>query len=282
MENNSPQEKLVDYLYEELPQREKREVEDYLQSHPDAAAELQALRRLRELCRNRLKDVPVPAGLEKRLFRELGLRRPWYSSLVASWIFKPALAGAMVMALTLGLTYKYWDRVDNTIISKTPPGGPKFAVKAGEELKYSDLLRPSPVALQPSFQAPPWRPQPSLGGGLVTLASYGGDQVLMPQNQMMRGEDINGMDQEVQHSIAQFAHQQAMRQRVMGDYRGAAKSLARVIKAYPDYPGKFEALAQRIDLLFKTGQDDIAKRELIWLGAFAPDLAYLVAERWAQ
>lgn len=286
MEKDDLSEKMVDYLYGDLSPSARSEMEAYLRSHPEMASELQALRRLQNICRERLKDVPVPAGLEKRLFLELGIRRPWYSALTSSWVFRPVLAGAMVLLLTLGVTYKMRDwqaqgpeLAQNTLVS--PPLERRFRNSLGENLRYSDLLAPSPN-LRPQFQAAPsWRPQPTLAGGLVTFASYGENTYLQPDT-VMRSVDIPGLEQEAQHSIAQFSHQQALRLRVMGDFQGAAKALAIVIKTYPDYPGKFEALAQRIDCLFRTGQGEIAKRELIWLGGFAPDMAYLVAERWAQ
>ncbi len=285
-------EKLIDYLYDEMPPFEKKAFQREIERDPELQRELQTLTHLRELCQKELPDVSVPRSLTKKLYRRLGLRRPWFEIFKPMVLARPALAFAVLLVLTLGVATQYkrfFSEKPDAVALKSEAVKPAVAPQVSEsakiatvdDLKFSDLMNGNHL-LKARVQPPVWRTQPSLGGGLVSLASLGSPSMLGPSPQGMRGVDIPNLHQEADFSVAQFAHQQALRLRSMGDFKGAANALAHVIKAYPNYPGKFQALAERIDCLFRSGQQTVARKELAWLRGLSPDLAYLVESRWTQ
>jgi hypothetical protein len=287
MDRQEIQDKLVDYLYDELSQTEKKAYQEYLLSHPEEAAELKSLTRLRKIYQEHLPEIRPNHSFEKNLFQDLGLRRPWYVSLASSFLFRPAIAGILVLALTLGLSYEIHQRRNSSSITVQPMiaqqvPAPRISQPA-EDLNREDLLVAA-RSLEPRLQVPTWRSQPHVGNGLVgsglvSFASYGSPSMPQSYGEVVN-DDIKNLDQETELAIAQFIHQKALHMRAMGDFEGAAKEFAELIKKHPSYPHILEAAAQRIDCLFRIGQTDIARKELTWLGAQAPSLAQLLQQRW--
>ncbi len=276
MEVQDYPEKLIDYLYGELPPAQARDFEDFLKNNPECAAEVKSLCRVRELYRERLPKLPVSSRLRNETLAEIGVRRPWYEIFRLDSIWKPSLVGACVLALTLGVSYVYQKRVaEQELIAKNQPA-PVVSQPYGD-LSRRDYLAAAQSS-RPLLPRPSWRSQPSIGTGLVSFASYG-PQAMQPYGEV-RSMDIRDIDQEAELAIAQFTHQQAMRMRAMGDCDAAATELARLIKQYPSYPHAFAAAAQRIDCLFRIGQKDVATRELSWLDKHSPFLAQLIKQRW--
>lgn len=274
-------EKIIDSLYQELFHEETHlsSAEESGQNF-DLQKEIHQSKKVCHLYRNRLPHLKASASLQKQTLKALGLRRPWYEVFQSSAWLKPSLVGAMVLALTLGVTYyrSVSDPKLNPIQSKSSIAtvqalGEKIA-QANSHLKPQDLQLAA-QAMELKLQKPRWRETPRLGGGLVSLASYGS-----APSPSYDDYDIRHLDQEADFAVAQFAHQQALRLRARGDYAGAAIELSKLIKKYPSYPYAFQAVAQRIDCLFRSNQAALARKELSMLRTHSPDLAHLVEQRW--
>jgi hypothetical protein len=274
MDRNHAQEKLIEYLYGELPPPEKAAFEEHLKTDPEMSEELRSFQTIRQVFQNHLDEEPVSGKLRARLLSRLEIRRSWWRGLLNQGFFRPAFVGAFTLLLTLGIAYQFRDRV---------PGSPSTAqvtptVSPPAVLSQKDFLTAA-LASQPTWSRPMWRSEPKLMGGLVSLASYGSPT--MPQSYgEATGYDIRQMDQDADWAVAQFLHQRALRLRAMGDFQGSAQEFANLIKKYPSYPHVFSAAAQRIDCLLRNKQNAIARRELIWLNQQSPFLAKAVAQRW--
>jgi hypothetical protein len=271
----------MEYLYGEMSPSERHAFKQELEGRSDLNGELLGFIQLREIIQEHLPEKKAPSRLTKKLLAELGIRRPWYQALTEGWL-RPALAGAMVLALTLGVAYqvRQW-RAQPERIAKNEPFVASSFHDSEKELKFSDLFLANRPMI-PHLRAPVRRTAPGFGygsGGLVSLASYGPASRLQATPELPDA-GIRNLDREADQAVAQFVHQQALRMRAMGDFQGAADHLATLIKVYPSYPLKLEALAQRIDCLFKSGDKELAQKELAWLRTFSPDLAYLVERRW--
>jgi len=191
------------------------------------------------------------------------------------------MVGAFAFVLTLGISYELRDKDTNvvpTVAKLNVPAVP--AAPSPHELRPQDFF--AAAKARPQTPRWNWRPAPTLNNGLVTLASYGSNSTMPQYYGEASAFDIPQIEQDSDMAIAQFSHQQALRMRARGDLRGAAAELAKLIKQYPQYPQVFAAAAQRIDCLFRLGDQDTAKRELTWLGQQSPFLAQLVGQRWGM
>ena len=97
---------LVGYLYEELDDRQRKELESVLRDCPECQAELQELMVTVQVYRQ-LPDVEVPARVHQNILREARLHadvlkaasRPWY----AGWLIPGLSLGAAAASILLGL-----------------------------------------------------------------------------------------------------------------------------------------------------------------------------------
>ncbi len=280
MERSEAQEKWVDYLYGELAPSEQAAFEVYLRTDPELSEELRSLQSLRRVYREHLPALQFPASLRSQVLSQVGAKPSWWGAFLGQGFFRPAMVAAFTILLTLGIAYQYRDREAPLapLAKKAVVPGPPAPMGTGGDLSHQDFL----LASQASRLRLPrmnWRPQPRLaGGGLVSLASYGNPTMPQPYGETT-GFDIRQIEQDADTAIAQFAHHQAMRMRAMGDFKGAAQELAKLIKKYPTYPHVLVAAAQRIDCLFRIGDMETGRRELSWLGQQSPFLAQNVGQR---
>ena len=97
---------LVGYLYEELDDRQRKQLESVLRDCPECQAELQELMATVQVYRQ-LPDVEVPARVHANILREARLHadvlkaasRPWY----AGWLIPGLSLGAAAASILLGL-----------------------------------------------------------------------------------------------------------------------------------------------------------------------------------
>jgi len=277
-------ENVVDFLYDEMDPAQRSVFHQEIQSDPECASDAHDLRRVSQIYRSRMPDLPVPSSLTNQLLAKLparSKRRAWFSF---EWggLLRPALAGAFVLVLTLGVLYEYKQHRDTSpVVATQAPvevSNPLVPTSSdpGGDLKFQDIM--AAVGQPRAYAGPTWR-QPrfvNAGNGIISLASYGATS---PMDETSNTE-IYGLDQQAQNAVPTFAHQQAMRMHAMGDHKGAAEALAKLIKQYPNYPRIFEALALRIGCLYQIGQVDKARQELVWLRQNSPELAQLVEQRW--
>lgn len=275
MDRRDFEEQIVDFLYEDQDPAERAAFQDGLKAHPEFQAELHDFHRVAQIYHNHLPDLTPPPALLQQILAKAPKpkkRSSWFH-FEAGAFWGPALTGALAMALTLVGLYQYKEYRDGSspvakhmsIASQVEPGG---------DLNLRDLSLAMMRQARP-MPAPAWR-QPRMGNGLVSFASYGNTQPMYDGG----NEEIYGLEQEAHDSLAQFAHQQAIRMHALGDIRGAAEALAVLIKKYPNYSRIFEALALRIGCLFQIGELAKAEHELTWLRQNSPDLAVLVERRW--
>lgn len=288
-DQNTEKEKIIEYLYGEMAPFEKTSFQNELKADPQLRRDLLNFIQLRQMVQEHLPDQKVPAPLVRKMLQQMGIRRPWYQSWTEGF-FRPALVGAMVLALTLGVTYQIrrWhkepaqvatrDITPQAVIrpSSVPPS------RSFEDTKYEDMLLTNRsgnynlrVPLRPSYPGVFSNYQT----GRVSLVGYGPQAQLRPQARIP-GTEMDDLETEAMQAVARFMHQQALRMRAMGEYKAAAKHLAYLIQNYPFYSLKTEAMAQRIDCLFKAGDRDVAEKELSVLRSLSPNLAYLVERRW--
>lgn len=282
MDRRDFDEKVIDFLYEDLDAADRSEFVDGLRSNAEFEGETRDFRRVGQIYRNHLPDLQTPPALLQKVLAQVPKPKKRFSwfRLEAGSFWRPALTGAFVMALTLVGLYQYKEHRNASlqVAQKNPVTSHLEAASPIE----GGTLHPSDLSLARAqtrpIPQPAWR-QPRMGNGLVSFASYGAD------NPGMGGaayEEIYGLEQEAQNSIAQFSHQQALRMHALGDHRGAAEALAALIRKYPNYPRAFEALALRIGCLFELGQVAKAEQELSWLRQSSPELAVLVEQRWRR
>lgn len=282
MDRRDFDDQVIDFLYEDMDPAERSAFQGGISSQPEFQDETRDFQRVGQIFRSHLPDLATPPALTRQLLSQLPKpkrRKAWFRFEMGSF-WRPALSGAFALALTLFGLYEYKQHRDGAIqvAQETPVADtPKLAASGGGDLNLRDLV----VAAQPPRQlpAPAWR-QPRLGnGGLISFASYGNNDSNYVGAQT---DEIYGLEQEAQNTVAQFAHQQAMRMHAMGDHQGAAEALAALIKKYPNYPRIFEALALRIGCLYQIGQVAKAEQELSFLRQNSPELAQLVEQRWRQ
>ncbi len=275
---------IVDYLEGELNAADLAAFEAALRQNPEWQSELAAFARLRDLYREKLPTVSVPAGLAERTLARLPKpeRKHWaFFGMGAFW--RPVLTGAFVLAFTLVGTYEYKRWRDTSLpTAKAPVAAPApsetIAALPARSPDLGDSIY-APSRIRP-YRMPTWRssPNPRLaGGGQVSLASFGNTAT---NYDMGDTADIYSLEQETQLGLAQFLHQQALRMNGLGDHQGAAEAIAELVQKYPDYPRIFEAMALRIGCLFQLGQVQKAEQELTWLRQNSPGLADLVEQRW--
>ncbi|MFO1462369.1 MAG: tetratricopeptide repeat protein [bacterium] len=280
MDRQEFDENVVDFLYDELDPSERAAFHSQVQSDPEFASEAHEFQRVSQLFRSQLPDLSVPPALTRRVLDQVQAPKRRVSWFRIEWgtFWRPALTGAFALALTLGILYQYKQhRHESFPVAKNTPvekAAPEPLADRGGELRLQDVMA---AASQPrAFPAPAWR-QPRFGNGLISFASYGNTS---PMDEAANSDEIYGLDQQAQNSVASFAHQQAMRMHAMGDHKGAAEALAKLIQQYPNYPRLFEALALRIGCLFQIGEVQKARQELGWLRQNSPELAQLVEQRW--
>jgi len=275
-------ENVVDFIYGELDPSEQAAFLARLQEDASLESEALDMRRVGQVFRNRLPELtPPPALIEQVLARveKPKKRFSWFRFEVGAF-WRPALTGAFALLLTLGLVYEYKQHRDQPsveVAKNFPIAAPSpLIANRGGDLNLQDLSlamnQPRPLT------APAWR-QPRFGNGLISFASYGNTA---PAYEDSGNDEIYRLEQEAQYSVANFAHQQAMRMHALGDHQGAAEALAVLIKKYPNYPRILEALALRVGCLFEIGQLDKANQELGWLRQSSPELAQIVEQRWRR
>ncbi len=268
--------KLIEYIYGETPPFERSAFAQELKQNPALEEEHRDILRMRRIFGKNFPEQKVPAKLTRKILSDLEIRPSWYEIWSQAW-FKPSLVGAMMVALILGVTQqvrKGWHPLQET--GWVPNSTQSAMAPEDPELKFSDLL----LAKQPmreKLQVPLRRSFPGYGTGQVSLASYGPGGTLPGAT---RAVELPSLELQADTEVAQFIHRQALRMASMGDFRGAAKELAQLIKAYPGYPRKLEALAQRIHCLFKAGEIELATKEMAWLKQLNPELALILSERW--
>ena len=97
---------LVEYLYEELDDHQRKQLESALRDCPECQAELQALKLTMQAYRH-LPEVEVPARVHQNILREARLHAdvlkaassPWY----AGWLIPGLSLGAAAAAVMIGL-----------------------------------------------------------------------------------------------------------------------------------------------------------------------------------
>lgn len=261
MQNKDKYEKLFDYLYGELLADEQIEFARALELDGELKAEASQIERIREIYRENLSELRAPKHIVRGLYSKLGLAKPWWSVFTAKVFLRPALAGAFVFLLALGLNYQ-WQQSSPTVSTLHFP----------EAASLSQVQMRQP----PSFTVLPG--QQRLGMGTIMPVSL--DSSDAESLHVMQNADIQSLTYKAEDSIAQFAHQQALRLRALGDCRGAAKELGRLLDKHPRYPRRTEAMAQRIDCLFQSGQRDLALSEIQYLRQVSPQLAQDLASHW--
>jgi hypothetical protein len=285
MTDDDKRDLLIEYLYGEIAPEEKHSFRQELDQDPELSGELKNYLQLREAFHEHLPNHPVPKHLTHKVLRDLGVRRSWLSSF-SEGFWRPALVGAMVLAVTLGITsqWKQWwgDTKEVAKVETTPaPAGPAGTLSTPSPLsdpllanrRFRPILRVPVRGGNPNILAPSPR-------NMVSLAGYGNGTTLETQTTSPDAE-IHRLELEAEQAVAQFIHQQALRMRAMGDFKGAAQHLAYLIKTYPFYPLKLQAMAQRVDSLFRGGEVEQAQKELKVLAELSPTLAFYLQRRWS-
>lgn len=291
--NEDKQDGLIEYLYGEASPQEQAAFKKQLEAGDPLSGDLKSYLQLRQLFHEHLPEVKAPRALSEKVLVALGLKRPWYASLVQGY-WQPALAGAFALVLTLGISYG-WKKLEGPapqvartsgVVSPRPVAVP---IETRSVQDFSDsLLAKGTMIPQLRLRSPrPTTSNPFAGRGtpMVTLAGYGqpyGSPMGEAPTAGLPDTELQHLDMEADMAMAQFHHQQAMRLRAMGEFKSAAQSLARLIKEYPFYPLKFQVMAQRVDCLFRAGEMDAAKQELRVLQSVSPKLAYVMEQRWGN
>lgn len=275
---NPKEAQLLDYLYEELSPQEKMVFKQELETDSDLARELKSYLQLRGLFHEHLPQQKVPSGLVRQVMRELQIRKPWYTVFTEGF-WRPALVGAFALVMAIGITSRFtgWRQEKPTLkeSASVATQGPELNLQASP---WNNSLAKAP-AFSPQLNQFSPQSRSSLGAG-AQLVSFGPSVSMDMPTAGLPEAQLHDMEMKAQHEVAQFVHQQALRLRAMGDYHGAADQLAYLIKTYPFYPYKLHAMAQRVDLLFRDGEVDLAKQELKVLREISPKLAFLVERRW--
>ena len=290
------QDRLIEYLYGEIAPEEKVAFKNLLGKDPQLSGDLKSFLQLRRLIQEHLPEEKAPRFLSNKVLRELGLKTPWYVGFMHHY-WQPALAGALVLMLTLGISYT-WKRVEQGVAPQVadvrgvvqpvvvPVVTPRVIDgRSVQEIGDSFLVNASAspqlrVPLRRGFSANPFANQ----SPQVTLAGYGQPygQPMMEGSGGIPADEVQNLQMEADMSMAQLHHQQALRLRGMGEFKAAADDLGRLVKEYPFYPLKYQAMAQRVDCLFRAGEANLAKQELRVLQTISPNLAYLLEQRWNQ
>lgn len=287
MESQDKHTQLMDYLYGEMSSAEKAKFLQEIESDDELSGDLKSYLQLRSVVHEQLPQLKAPKHLTQKVFRELGIKKPWYEAMTTGF-WRPALAGAFVVLMAVGITTQ-WDRFrseDPTPkLAQTPPQGPAVASQPhldSSETDFSDRLLAN-RRMQPSLRVPVRSRFPSVvypsSGSMVSLAGFGNQPQIDTRN-LIPETEIQHLDLEAERAVAQFLHQQALRMRAVGDFKGAAQELAELIKTYPFYPYKLQAMAQRVDSLFRAGDFSSGRDELKVLRELSPTLAYLIERRW--
>lgn len=287
MDPKESQERLLDYLYGEMSPLDRHSFKKELEENPDDKGDLVNFLQLRQMVTEHLPNQKAPKHLTKKLFAELGIRRPWYEFFTTGFI-RPALTGAMVVALTLGVAYqvsRYQDHKE--VVVKRDLPAPTLARINPTLRKYDNMFLANRAPVQPILRVPVRRVSPGFQSyqprSLVSLAGLGQSANLGPQASVGIPEpEIEKLEIQAQQAVGQFMHRQAIRMRAMGEFKAAADHLGHLIKTYPFYPLKLEAMAQRIDCLFKAGEGELARAEIKILKNLSPNLAFLMERRWGQ
>ena len=281
MTGDDKRDQLIEYLYGEIKPEEKPAFRQELEDDPELSGELKSYLQLREVIHEHLPNFPAPKHLTKKVLKDLGVRRSWLSGFTEGF-WRPALVGAMVLAITLGITSqwkKWWG--DPTEIAKLEPS-PAVIPSSPRHSPLSDHLLAN-RRISPQLRVPVGAGNPSILApsprSMVSLAGFGQSPSIEPQT-VSPGAEINRLELEAERAVAQFIHQQALRMRAVGDFKGAAQHLAYLIKTYPFYPLKLQAMAQRVDSLFRSGDGELAQQELKVLAELSPTLAYYLQQRW--
>lgn len=293
MELQEKEDKLIEYLYGEMSSSEKSAFLKEIEANPELSGELKSYLQLRQVFHEQLPYLKAPKHLTHKVFQELGLKKPWYQSLTTGF-WRPALAGAFVVLLAVGITSQLGrqDKTQGPQIPRVSQVTPKVSTPTfvstrsnwnSNDSDFSDRLlvnrRIEPqlrVPVRPNFA----RVTYPGSGNMVSLAGYGGNNEFETTSNLVPETEIHRLDLEAERAVAQFLHQQALRMRAVGDFKGAAQELAHLIKTYPFYPFKLQAMAQRVDSLFRAGDFTTARSELKVLRELSPTLAYLIERRW--
>lgn len=282
MTDDDKRDQLIEYLYGEITPEEKHAFRQELDQDPELSGELKNYLQLREVLHEHLPNHPAPKHLTNKVLRDLGIRRSWLSGF-SEGFWRPALVGAMVLAVTLGITSQWnhwWGSTEKVAKLETTPA-PSAKIVTPSPLsdpllanrRFSPILRVPVRGGNPNILAPAPR-------SMVSLAGYGNGTALETQTASPDAE-IHRLELEAEQAVAQFIHQQALRMRAMGDFKGAAQHLAYLIKTYPFYPLKLQAMAQRVDSLFRGGEVEQAQKELKVLAELSPTLAFYLQRRWS-
>ncbi len=284
MEEHDKWEKLIGYLYGEMSPVEKSAFLRELEKDSELSGDLKSYLQLRQVFHEQLPHIKAPRHLTKKVFLELGLRKPWYQSFTTGF-WRPAMAGAFAVLLTLGITSQWgrWEQPKTPQVAMTEPSfvanRPSYN---SSESDFSDRFlvngRHEPRLRVPARPGITGVSYPG-SGNLVSMAGYGGNTQLETPGLVPESE-IHRLNLEAERAVAQFLHQHALRMRAVGDFTGAAQELAHLIKTYPFYPFKLQAMAQRVDSLFRAGDLPTARSELKVLNELSPTLAYLIERRW--
>ncbi len=290
---------LLDYLYEDLSPTQREALRRQIEVSPQSGSELKNFLQVRRLMAEHLPQQKVSSRLTQKLLVDLGVRKPWYQTW-ASGFFKPVLAGAMLLFLTLGVVRYY--RSEETALRPPSTTVATALHEGGEDLRilqrepvWRESWDPPTQVLAPlhSSLVPAWRGQRGGGvgersvypqSGVSLVGFHPGAPEIFPSDNLLNvpDPDIEKLEVQAQQSVGQFMHRQALKMRAMGDCQAAAQQLGNLIKSYPFYPLKMEAMAQRVDCLFRSGESEIAQNELKILKELSAPLAYLVERRWSR
>lgn len=100
--------RLVDYLYDELDDEDRKAFAEHLKSDADAAAEVASTAALLKLYREEAEELtPSVAATERILAEARRASRPWYAALFGDWLpallLRPAVGIAAVAVLVVGI-----------------------------------------------------------------------------------------------------------------------------------------------------------------------------------
>ncbi|MCB1215650.1 MAG: hypothetical protein KDK66_09280 [Deltaproteobacteria bacterium] len=296
------QEKWLDYLYDELSLEEKLSFEQLLKEDSDLKEDLQAWQHLLKLTDQSLPQLKVPKALTQKVLNQIGLHHSWSYRLKeflsplwkGVWV-KPAM-GAAVALLVVWLVQgnrSLWD-TPQVAQSPTEQAGASFA-SARRNLQYNnqDLFiqdafnRRKPqfpaMGLFPSFKSRQNQlPRVSLAslGSSSSNFSTSSNLGTSPLVEDKLGQEVELLDVIAEQQIARWKHQNALTLRSVGDCIGAAEQLGDLIQQHPFYPLKIHAMAQRLDCLYQSGEEDKALEELKVLRELSPSLSLVLERRW--
>jgi hypothetical protein len=291
MNHEENQDRLIEYLYGETAPGEKAAFKNQLEKDAQLSGDLKSYLQLRQLFHEHLPEEKAPRALSEKVLWELGLKRPWYAGLWQGY-WRPALAGAFVLVLSLGISYS-WKQLEESpqparerSVMTTASAARPMEGRSAQEFSDSLLANRS---VSPQLRVPVRRPfaaSPFAGQApMVTLAGYGqpyGQPMVAQPSAELPTAELQHLEMEADMAMAQFHHQQALRLRGMGEFKSAARYLGRLIAKYPFYPLKFQAMAQRVDCLFRANDLTTAKQELRILESVSPKLAFAIEQRWAN